>query len=123
MSRQVHHVDGVSALDLKAHLLRKEYYCISEDALLIRMNETQWDLSAAVEEGEGEFVKLTPRERAIAVQLLTSGGAHKEIADKLSIAVGTVRKHVEMIHRKLGIHSLAELIALARMRGHRRSFT
>ena len=121
VSRQLHHADRISALELKAHLLKKEYYGISEDVRLIRMTETQWDLPAAVIRGEGKFEELTPKERAVAVQLLISGGAYKEIAPNLSMKEGTMRTHVQNIHRKLVVRSLGELVVLARMRGQKRS--
>jgi DNA-binding CsgD family transcriptional regulator len=119
--RQLHHPDDISALDLKAHMLRKEHYCISEDVMLIRLTETQWDLPAAVIRGEGKFAELTPKERDVAVQLLISGDGYKEIAPNLSMKEGTMRTHVQNIHKKLVVRSLGELVVLARRRGQKRS--
>jgi DNA-binding CsgD family transcriptional regulator len=121
MSPQLYHPDGISALDLKAHLLKKEHYCISEDVRLIRITETQWDLPAAVIRGEGKFAKLTTKEREVIVQRLTSGGAYKEIAPDLSKTEGTIRTQMQTIHKKLDVHSFGELIVLARRRGQKPS--
>ncbi|HZF53177.1 MAG TPA: helix-turn-helix transcriptional regulator [Polyangiaceae bacterium] len=121
MSAQLFHPDGISVLDLKAHLLRKEHYCISEDVTLIRMTETQWDLPAAVIRGEGEFAKLTPKEREVLVQRLITGGAYKQIAPNLSKKEGTIRSQMQAIHKKLRVQSFGDLIVLARRRGQKPS--
>ncbi len=53
---------------------------------------------------------LTPQEQRVAVlQLL--GRSHKEIAQMLTIAVPTVKKHVNSIYRKTGTRSHSELFA------------
>jgi DNA-binding NarL/FixJ family response regulator len=54
----------------------------------------------------------TPREFEI-IRLLTEGKANKEIASELAITVRTVDAHRSRLMRKLGMHSLAELIHYA----------
>lgn len=54
---------------------------------------------------------LTAREREVA-ELLCCGNSRREIAQRLCIALPTVKRHVESVYRKLGVHSRYELMAL-----------
>jgi DNA-binding NarL/FixJ family response regulator len=65
--------------------------------------------------GEDEE-KPTTREREI-IQLLAEGHGNKEVADKLGISVKTVETHRAAIMRKLGLHSIGELVRYA-IRNH-----
>jgi DNA-binding NarL/FixJ family response regulator len=60
--------------------------------------------------------KPTTREREI-IQLLAEGHSNKEVADKLGISVKTVETHRAAIMRKLGLHSIGELVRYA-IRNH-----
>lgn len=60
--------------------------------------------------------KPTAREREI-IQLLAEGSSNKEVADKLGISVKTVETHRAAIMRKLGLHSIGELVRYA-IRNH-----
>ncbi len=60
--------------------------------------------------------KLTPREREI-VQLLAEGRSNKEVASTLHISVKTAETHRTNIMRKLGLHSVTELVLYA-VRNH-----
>ncbi|WP_234085798.1 helix-turn-helix transcriptional regulator [Azonexus sp. R2A61] len=53
--------------------------------------------------------ELTAREYAIA-QLVAKGHSYKEIAQLLARAPATVRNHIQAIHAKLGVGSIAALI-------------
>lgn len=55
---------------------------------------------------------LTKREIEV-LKLISSGMSSKEIALSLNISKFTIETHRKNIHRKLGIHTLAELVALA----------
>lgn len=55
---------------------------------------------------------LTPREIDI-LELVVEGYTPGDIADRLYISIGTVRKHVENIYDKLHVHSRLEAIRLA----------
>lgn len=55
---------------------------------------------------------LTPRERETA-QLLAEGLGNKEIAVRLDISVKTVETHRTNIMRKIGAHSLADVVRYA----------
>ena len=62
--------------------------------------------SRATEDG------LTPREREI-VQLIAEGRSSKEIADRLAITLRTAETHRANLMRKLGVHSVSELVRYA----------
>jgi len=83
---------------------------------------TGHDDSGAADAGElspSEMEKirtLTPRETEV-LNLLASGNASQDIANKLFISLATVRTHVQNILRKLEVHSQLEAVALAFKRG------
>ncbi len=54
-----------------------------------------------------DVVKLSKRETEI-LELLTMGLANKEIADRVSISVETVRVHLRRVYEKLHVHSRTE---------------
>lgn len=53
--------------------------------------------------------KLTSREKEVVGLLTKTGLSYKQAASKLDICEGTMRKHVENVYRKQGVHSRAEL--------------
>lgn len=55
--------------------------------------------------------RLTPRERELA-QLMVRGMTISQAADKLGLAVSTVRGYTKGLYAKLGVHSREELVAL-----------
>ena len=57
---------------------------------------------------------LTPREREI-VALLRAGLSNAEIAGRLSIAPGTVRRHLENVYGKLDVHTRTAALAKLRL--------
>jgi DNA-binding NarL/FixJ family response regulator len=59
---------------------------------------------------------LTPREREI-VQLLAEGKSNKEVAVALNLSVKTAETHRSNLMRKLGLHSVSELVLYA-VRNH-----
>ncbi len=56
--------------------------------------------------------RLTPREREI-VQLLAEGKSSKEVAVALGLSVKTAETHRSNIMRKLGLHSVSDLVLYA----------
>jgi DNA-binding NarL/FixJ family response regulator len=56
--------------------------------------------------------RLTPRELEI-VQLLAEGKSTKEVAGILNLSVKTAETHRSNVMRKLGIHSVSELVLYA----------
>jgi two-component system nitrate/nitrite response regulator NarL len=73
-----------------------------------------------VEDDNGPFSELTPREMEI-LCLLADGQSNKLIARNLGISDGTVKLHVKAILRKLGIHSRVEAAVIAVEQGLRKS--
>jgi two-component system, NarL family, response regulator NreC len=65
---------------------------------------------------EGPPGGLTPREIDV-LRLVAGGFTNPEIAEKLVISIRTVETHRAAIHRKLGTHSRAEVVAFARENG------
>jgi LuxR family maltose regulon positive regulatory protein len=62
---------------------------------------------------KGLVEPLSERELEV-LRLIAAGLANREIADELYIAVGTVKRHINHIYGKLGVHSRTQ--ALARVR-------
>ena len=60
--------------------------------------------------GDLESFRLTQREAEV-THLVITGLANKEIARRLDVAPGTVRKHLDNIYRKIGVQSRATLTA------------
>jgi DNA-binding CsgD family transcriptional regulator len=60
--------------------------------------------------------RLTPREREI-IQLLAEGKTNKEVATILFISTKTAEAHRVNINRKLGLHSVSDLVRYALRNG------
>ncbi len=56
---------------------------------------------------------LSDREIEV-LRLLSAGYSNKEIADKLFLAVGTIKKHTHQIYQKLNVDSRVQAIQIAR---------
>jgi len=56
-----------------------------------------------------EAEKLSTREREI-LELIIAGLSNKEIADRLSVSVLTLRWHLKQIYKKLHVHSRVEVV-------------
>jgi DNA-binding CsgD family transcriptional regulator len=56
--------------------------------------------------------QLTPREWQV-LGMAAAGLSYAQIAHELFVSVGTVRKHMEHVRDRLGVHSLGEAAALA----------
>lgn len=64
---------------------------------------------------EQHLPQLTPREREI-LELVAEGRTNAEIAERLWVSVGTVRKHLDNLYAKLGVHTRTAAAALVRER-------
>jgi DNA-binding NarL/FixJ family response regulator len=62
---------------------------------------------------EGDSTRLTPRELEV-VELVEEGLSNREIAERLCIALPTVKNHLHSIFEKLHVHRRAEAAALVR---------
>ena len=63
--------------------------------------------------GDQEEIKLTKREIEVLEQL-SKGLSYNLIADNLILSVGTVRKHIENIYKKLQVHNKLESVQKAK---------
>jgi DNA-binding NarL/FixJ family response regulator len=68
------------------------------------------------DDDDGMLDRLSRREREVA-SLVIRGSSSQAIAQCLSISLKTVETHRAHINRKLGVHSTADLIRLAAMKG------
>lgn len=68
------------------------------------------------DEAGSKLDDLSPREREI-FDLLVQGNSNRSIAQQLFISVKTVETHRASINRKLGVHSTAEIMRFAALRG------
>ena len=66
-----------------------------------------------LEEKERLKVALTEREMQVLEQL-GKGLSYKAIAENLIVSVGTIRKHIESIYRKLQVHNKTEAVEKAK---------
>jgi DNA-binding NarL/FixJ family response regulator len=71
------------------------------------------DPSSIENEAEQEDIKLTSREVEVLEQL-RQGLSYNAIADNLILSVGTIRKHIENIYRKLQVHNKLEAVQKAK---------
>lgn len=86
------------------------------DALRARLERLERRCAAAVARPEDPVVPLTEQERRI-LPLLRSTLTRREIAEELHVSMNTVKTHVRMIHRKLGVSSRQETVRRARELG------
>jgi LuxR family maltose regulon positive regulatory protein len=56
---------------------------------------------------------LSERELEV-LRLIAAGLSNREIAEELYIAVGTVKRHINHIYGKLGVHSRTQALVRAR---------
>ena len=69
-------------------------------------------LVRASQENEASQFDLTSREREI-LELLVTGKNNKQIADALTLSLGTVRFHISNILSKMGVSNSTEAVSLA----------
>jgi NarL family two-component system response regulator LiaR len=74
------------------------------------------DLAAPQPAAQPLAEPLSEREMEV-LDLIAEGLTNREIADRLFIAVGTVKRHINNIYGKLEVHHRAEAIARARELG------
>jgi ATP/maltotriose-dependent transcriptional regulator MalT len=79
--------------------------------LIDRMGQTgfDWVLDLPGRQGRAQGSGLTRREREI-LQLLSMGLSNQEMAEKLVIAEGTLKRHVANLYQKLGVHNRAQAV-------------
>jgi DNA-binding NarL/FixJ family response regulator len=62
------------------------------------------------------FPRLTPRERQV-LELVAAGLSNREIAERLTLSVNTVRSHLQTLSTKLSASSRAKMVANAWVSG------
>jgi DNA-binding NarL/FixJ family response regulator len=98
--------------DLAGHLI-KAVEQVSQGKLFLTPKVSEIVLRGFLKESKRTTgARPTPREVEI-IRLLSEGKANKEVASQLAITVRTVEAHRSQVMRKLGVHSLAELIHYA----------
>ena len=99
--------DLVAAVEALAH--NKTFFTarIADLVLSGYLNKTQRSVKSDL-----DLPGLTPRERE-AVKLLAEGRSTKEVASHLNLSVKTAETHRSNIMRKLGLHSISELVLYA----------
>ena len=70
----------------------------------------------AEEQPRTPHADLTPRQAEV-LRLLERGFSTRQIADELHVTTATVRNHVALLLRALGVHSRLEAVAAARAGG------
>jgi LuxR family maltose regulon positive regulatory protein len=68
-----------------------------------------WVADLLGKRGQPEAPALTRREREI-LQLLSMGLSNQEMADKLVIAEGTLKRHIANLYHKLGVHNRTQAV-------------
>lgn len=107
LARGIHGAKFVQ-LDSRNHILLEHepaWERFKEEVLLF--------VGIASEDEDPMFQLLSPREREVTV-CIANGLTNNEIGNKLFISEKTVRNHVTNIFDKLGVHSRAQAIVLAR---------
>lgn len=80
--------------------------------LALERDKARRQLEAEVKALRGRFESLTPREREI-LPLVVSGLLNKQIASLIGTSEATVKVHRSQLTRKMGAHSLADLVRIA----------
>jgi two-component system, NarL family, response regulator DevR len=92
------------------HLVAGEPIFSADEVLeLLRIASHSRELN---HESQRAIDSLTPREREM-LQALTDGLSDKEIAERLSVSVGTVGNHFMNIFKKLRVHSRLQALVFA----------
>jgi ATP/maltotriose-dependent transcriptional regulator MalT len=68
-----------------------------------------WVADLLGKRAQAEAPALTRREREI-LQLLSMGLSNQEMADKLVIAEGTLKRHIANLYHKLGVHNRTQAV-------------
>lgn len=116
LALQIHHAARPSLLDVSVHFLDADAHDLPAPVHLVLLKEVSWSATPATTPATAgdPFAELTPRQLQVVTLLATTGDSYERIAEQLGVARGTIRKHVELAYRALGVHSRAELCVLWR---------
>jgi DNA-binding CsgD family transcriptional regulator len=101
--------DGAAQLEITTHRLAKEVHAVGEDLTLVMLSETELAPTPPPLR-----LHLTERQLEVARLLAETDDSYKEIANRLRIAEGTLRKHVEKVYRAYGVRSRVGLAVKVR---------
>jgi DNA-binding NarL/FixJ family response regulator len=104
------------AAAVKAILAGRHYFSSQVSEVLFESFRSKGMPHTQAASSEHDSPKPTNREREI-IQLLAEGKSNKEVATSLGISVKTAETHRAAIMRKLGFHSIGELVRYA-IRNH-----
>jgi len=100
-----------------SEIVEAMHACVRGDRYLSPLVQPVPEASEAAEDADVPFLeRLSRREREIATHVIR-GSSSQAIATFLCISLKTVETHRAHINRKLGVHSTAELIRLAAIKG------
>ncbi|HZU69160.1 MAG TPA: LuxR C-terminal-related transcriptional regulator [Ktedonobacteraceae bacterium] len=106
--------EGTPVRDLLRHLLARGVSPHSAATLLAAFGEPAGeDTARFLSHPDGLIEPLTKREQEV-LQLLAEGASNREIAQRLIVSTGTVKKYVYNICGKLGVQSRTQALARAR---------
>jgi DNA-binding CsgD family transcriptional regulator len=110
---------GVRLPDALASWLRERRRRATREPLRVEAGGRSLDVEfvdgALLLEERHRMPRLTPREREI-LGLVAEGRTNAEIAEHLCVSPGTVRRHLENVFRKLGVHTRTAAAAFVRER-------
>ena len=69
----------------------------------------EYDFKEKEKTSLNKYVQMTSREKEV-IMLIADGLTNKEIADKMIIAVSTVKSHVSSILEKLNLHTRSQIV-------------
>jgi DNA-binding CsgD family transcriptional regulator len=100
-------------LQAQIHLVQYSTGSITKPTFRIEFRPLPGSTDSGAERHLALATRLTRREREL-VELLCKGAANKEIADRLKLSLGTVKKELNTLYQKLEVKSRGQLMALMR---------
>lgn len=107
-----HNIDGFLSKDTKKEEI---YYAINQVLegykYINQYDDLRFDLNK-MEHGFEKIMKLSSREKEV-LRLVASGITNSAISESLSISTHTVQSHRKNLFKKLDVHSVNEVMAIA----------
>ena len=100
-------------LHASVHLVQRSTGSITKPIFRVEFAPTQDPAKSGAKRALAVQTRLTRREREL-VELLCQGAANKEIAGRLHLSIGTVKKELNTLYQKLNVQSRTQVMALMR---------